>query len=328
MYVNLPKIVTNEYSSSRGYHNYFSMNGNLVSKQGKTQISGGGHYGMDDMRDNTFGYQCHYYSQCSSSQRNVIQREGTGVIYDQRTISSTSSVVTSKTTSVSKAISKVTVSGMVGYVPDNTSIELVVSVDGGTTWMSGRVGQTLNFANAGSFVVWKAYINGTTTETPALDFVSLTYVVSYQRGGYFYLRSNYYSGSAPVAVTAYWNASTPSGTSLRVEVQDSSTKQFQYSGDTKQITMTTGYIYIYVRYTSTGSDTPVLEDLNIALHSNAPKQVGINIGEPGMTGYTPGKEWVSQGTLIGTVTRGGVGFVSAFNALIPGTGSGLSLIHI
>ena len=328
LYVSLPKIVTNEYSSSRGYHNYFTMNGNLVTKQGKIQISGGGHYGMDDMRDNTFGYQCHYYSQCSSSQRNVIQREGTGVIYDERSITSTSSVVTSKTTSVSKAISKVTVSGMVGYVPDNTSIELEISVDGGTTWMSGRVGQTLNFANAGSFVVWKAYINGTTTETPALDFVSLTYVVSFQSSGYFYLRSNYYSGSAPVAVTAYWNSSTPSGTSLRVEVQDSSTKQFQYSGDTKQISMTSGYIYIYVRYSSTGSDTPVLEDLNIALHSNAPNQVGINIGESGMNGFTPGKEWTHQGTLIGTVTRGGVAFVSAFNAIIPGTGSGTISIPI
>ncbi len=326
--VILPKIITNEYTSSRGFHNYFTMDGSLVVKQGKIQIKGGGHYGMDTLGDNTIGFQCHYYSQCSSNQRNVIQREGTGAIYDERTISSTSSVVTSKTTSVSKAISRVTVSGIVGYIPDNTSIELEVSVDGGLTWMKGRYGQVLNFATPGSSVVWKAYLNGTSTETPALDFVSLTYVVSFQTSGYFYIRSNYYSGNAPVAITAYWNASTPAGTSLRVEVQDSSTKQFQYSGETKTITMTSGYIYIYVRYTSTGSNTPTLEDINIALHSNAPSQVGINIGEPGMTGYSPAKEWTSQGTLIGTTTRGGVVFVNAFNNLIPGTGSGTISIPV
>ena len=326
--VILPKIITNEYTSSRGFHNYFTMDGSLILKQGKIQIKGGGHYGMDTLGDNTIGFQCHYYSQCSSNQRNVVQREGTGVIYDERTISSTSSVVTSKTTSLSKAISKVTVSGIVGYIPDNTSIEVEVSVDGGQTWMKGRYDQVLNFATPGTSVVWKAYLNGTSTETPALDFVSLTYVVSYQTSGYFYVRSNYYSGNAPVAITAYWNASTPAGTSLRVEVQESSTKQFQYSGDTKTITMSSGFIWIYVRYTSTGSNTPTLEDINIALHSNAPSQVGINIGEPGMTGYSPAKEWTSQGTLIGTTTRGGAIFVNAFNNLIPGTGSGTISIPV
>ena len=53
--------------------------------------------------------------------------------------------------------------------------------------------------------------------------------------------------------------------------------------------MTTGYLYIYVRYTSTGSSTPVLDDLQIALHSNAPQTVGIDVGGDGSN------EWTSQG---------------------------------
>ena len=57
------------------------------------------------------------------------------------------------------------------------------------------------------------------TETPVLDFVALTYSTSYQTSGYIQLRSNYYSGTAPVAITAYWNATTPSGTGLQVEFQ-------------------------------------------------------------------------------------------------------------
>ena len=205
-------------------------------------------------------------------------------------------------------------SGIVGFIPDNTSIELEVSNDGGTTWMSGLFNQKLIFSTAGSNVLWKAYLNGTSSETPVLDFVVLTYSTSYTTSGYFQLRSNYYSGNAPVAITAWWNATTPAGTGLQVEFQDSSTKTFQYSGDSKTVTMTSGYIYIYVRYTSTGSDTPVLDDLNIALHSDAPEQVGIDIG--GVNG------WTSQGVLLGTTTRGGIQFVNAFNSQIPDEGSG------
>lgn len=313
--VDLPKIVTNEYSSNYGYHNHFTMNGIFVEKMGKVQISGGGHYGMDQLGDNTFGYQCHYYSYCSST-LNKIQRQGTGAIYDHRTPTSTSSVVTSSTTILTKQVTELTVSALVGFVPANTSLELQVSNDGGTTWLNGIFNQKLIFTNPGSNIVWKAYLNGSSTETPVLDFVVLTYSTSFQTSGYFQLRSNYYSGNAPVAITAWWNATTPAGTGLQVEFQDSTTKVFQYSGDSKTVTMTSGYIYIYVRFSSTGASTPTLDDLQIAFHSDAPEQVGIDIGGDGS------KEWTSQGVLLGTTTRGGLAFVKAFNDLIPDTGSG------
>ena len=319
--VDLPKIITNEYYREYGYHNHFTMDGIFVERNGKVQIDGGGHYGMDQLGDNTFGYQCHYSSYCSGK-TNKIQRKGTGAIYDFRTPTSTSSVVTSATTSLSKTVTEITVSALVGYVPSNTSIELEVSNDGGTTWKSGIFNQKLVFSTPGSSVVWKAYLNGTSTETPVLDFVALTYSTSYQTSGYIQLRSNYYSGTAPVAITAYWNATTPSGTGLQVEFQDSSTKTFQYSGETKTISMTTGYIYVYVRYTSTGANTPVLDDLQIALHSNAPQGVGIDVGGDGSN------EWTSQGVLLGTTTRGGTAFVKEFNDLIPDTGAGSVSIPI
>ena len=315
--VDLPKITTNEYYSQYGYHNYFNMNGIFVERTGKVQIDGGGHYGMDQLGDNTFGYQCHYStSYCGSTYINKIQREGVGAIYDYRTPSQTSSVVTSKTTSLSKSITEITVGALVGYTPVNTSIELEVSNDGGSTWKSGIFNQRLTFTTPGSSVVWKAYLNGTTTETPVLDFVTLTYSTSYQSSGYFQLRSNYYSGNAPVAITAYWNATTPAGTSLQVEFQDTSTKVFQYSGDSKTVSMTSGYIYVYVRFSSSGSSTATLDDLQIAFHSNAPSQVGIDIGGDGSN------EWVSQGVLLGTTTRGGSAFSNAFNNLIPDDGNG------
>ena len=111
--------------------------------------------------------------------------------------------------------------------------------------MSGIYNQKLIFSNSGNSIVWKAYLNGTSTETPVLDFVSLTYSISYMSSGYIQLRSNYYSSTsnAPVAITAWWNATTPAGTSIRVEFQDTTTKAFAYSGESKTISMSSGYIY-------------------------------------------------------------------------------------
>ena len=322
--VDLPKIVTNEYYRTEGYHNHFTMDGIFVERNGKIKISGGGHYGMDQLGDNTIGYQCHYSSYCSGK-TNKIQRMGSGVIYDSRSVSTSSSVVTSYTNTISRSVTELTVSALVGYIPSNTSIELEVSNDGGTTWMSGVFNQKLTFPSAGSSIVWKAYLNGTSTETPVLDFVSLSYTANYLTSGYMYLRSSgiYSSTTGPVAITTWWNASTPSGTSISVEIRDSgSTKTVSNSGDTTQLTWTSSYLYIYVRLYSSGSDTPTIEDLNFAMYTNAPERVGIDIGGDGSD------EWESQGILFGTTTQGGINFVNEFNKLIPDTGAGTAIIPV
>ena len=323
--VDLPKIVTNEYYRSEGYHNHFTMDGIFVERNGKIKISGGGHYGMDQLGDNTIGYQCHYSSYCSGK-TNKIQRMGSGVIYDSRSVSTSSSVVTSYTNTISRSVTELTVSALVGYIPSNTSIELEVSNDGGTTWLSGVFNQKLTFPSAGSSIVWKAYLNGTSAETPVLDFVSLSYTATYLTSGYMYLRSSgiYSSTTGPVAITTWWNGSTPSGTSISVEIRDSgATKTVSNSGDTTQLTWTNSYLYIYVRLYSSGSDTPTIEDLNIAMYSNAPERVGIDIGGDNS------KEWQLQsGVLFGTTTQGGIEFVNAFNKLIPDTGAGTVVIPV
>ena len=319
--VNLPKIVTNEYYYLRGYHNHFTMDNTLVERMGKVLLNGGGHYGMDELGDNTFGFQCH--RSCSSTYLNKIQREGTGTIFDFRTPTSSSSIVTGSTISLTKQIQEITVSALVGHISANTSIELEVSNDGGVSWKSGVFNQKLTFANPGSSIKWRAYLNGTTTETPVLDFVGFEYTSTYQSQGYFYVR-NIYSGNAPVAVTAWWNATTPTGTSLQVQLRDSTTKTFSFSGETKTVSMSGSYLYIYVYMYSSGTrtETPTLEDLNIAFHSDAPEQVGIDIGADGRN------EWTSQGVLLGTTTQGGTKFVDAFNDIIPDTGSGSVVIPI
>lgn len=325
--VDLPKIITNEYYREYGYHNHFTLDGTFVERNGKVSVDGGGHYGMDQLGDNTYGYQCHYSSSYCSSNLNKIQRKGTGAVYDHRPVTSTSSIVTSSTKTLQRTVTDIMVSGIVGYIPTNTSIDVEVSNDGGTTWKNAMFNQNLVFTNPGSSIVWRAYLNGTSTETPVLDFVSLSYTTTYTSNGYFYLRSSTYynSGTAPVAVTAWWNATVPTGTTLQVQLQDSTTKNFGFSGDSKTVSFTgNGYLYIYVRFSSQSpfSATPVLEDINIGVHTNAPQGAGIDIGGDG----TP--EWESQGVLFGSTTQAGLKFVTKFNSLIPDTGSGTVSIPI
>ena len=316
LFVDLPKVMTNEYTSNRGHHAHFTFSGNFVTMTGKQSFNYGGHYGMEDFGDGTLGFTCFYSSYCSG-RTNKIHRMGTGTPFDERTPTSTATVVTGATKYLTKSVNDITIKGIVGYIPANTSIVLEVSNDGGTTWKKGSAGQKLSFTNSGQQITWRAYLNGTSSETPILDFVTLTYTISYQTSGYFYIRSNYYSGSgAPVAITAWWNSTVPASSSLSIELQAGTTSSFSYSGESKSVTMTSGYIYIYVRFSGPGTSTPVLHDLNLALHSNAPDRVGIDIGGDGSN------EWSSTGVLLGTTTRGGTAFVTAFNNLIPDIGSG------
>ena len=75
-------------------------------------------------------------------------------------------------------------------------------------------------------------------------YVNLLYKLPNKR--VYSIAFDYYqtAGTAPVAITAYWNASTPAGTSLRVELQDTSTKVFQFSGDSQPVSLTSGSLYI------------------------------------------------------------------------------------
>ena len=70
------------------------------------------------------------------------------------------------------------------------------------------------------------------------------------------------------------------------------------------------------------TNTPTLDDINIAFHSDAPEQVGIDIGGDGSN------EWTSQGVLLSTTTQGGTSFITAFNRLIPDEGSGTISVPI
>jgi len=321
------RVTYNRYSSNYALHSYFDIGSGVAVHMGTNQFNNVGHYGLENMRDGTYGHTCFHSNYCSASSRKLVL-SGSGVTYDERSVSTTTAVVQGITNTLSSSITQVSITEAITHVPDNTSIEFELSLDNGVTWKSARLGNTITFAQAGNQLVARAYLNGTTTKTPVLDMITLTYVDSYVSSGHFYLRSQYYggtTGSAPVAASIWWNGTTPSGTSLTVRIYSNSacsgtSQLFANPGETHSFTTST-YFAVCVNFAG-GSDTPTLHDINIQFHTNAPKNVGLDIGGDGS------KEWTKTDTFLGKLVVNDVAVINALNNLIPDTGSGLVNIPI
>lgn len=316
------RATINTYQSNMAEHHFYEIDGMFANRLGAYTFSNQGHYGLENLQDGTLGYTCYYSSYCTGKTRKLL-RAGSGVTFEPRQVSQTSAEVLGQMTTITSPIDEITLSSAVVYTPGNTSAEFELSVDGGTTWMRASLGQTLTFAQAGTQLVAKVYLNGTSTETPVLDLITLTYVSSYQSNGYFYVRSNYNSLN-PVAATIWWNATTPGGSYIDVRVDYGGQTTWSNSGDTNSFSGTSTYIYVYVYlYSGSGNSyTPIVHDLNITFHTNAPQQVGLDIGADGT------KEWSKNTVFIGTETATGQGLVNAFNTLIPNSGTGTVNIPI
>ena len=278
--VNMPNVMYNIYYMNTDYksiHYHYTMSSGLLVSQGERTMPGGGHYGLTDTDEHKVMFSCHWSgtNYCTQGIRKV-HVYGDGAHYDPRASSLTSQTIVGQTTSISKAINSINVNGIFGSVPAGTSINVDVSNDGGVTWKSGYVGQKVNFANAGTSVKWRATLNGTTTKTPVLGDVVLTYTTNYQTSGYYYAYQ--YVGTAAsnvIAATVDWNETRPSGTSITVNVgykASSSTcgtggsgvQSFTSPNTTKSMTATSSYycVRIMLSTSSTGA-TPSLTDLSI-----------------------------------------------------------------
>ncbi|DAC70207.1 MAG TPA: hypothetical protein D7I16_03130, partial [Candidatus Poseidoniales archaeon] len=273
---------------------------------------------------------------------------GDGGVTDSRTPSSTSTTVYGKTTTASRAIDQIKLESAIGYMPTGTSIDIDVSNDDGVTWQSIRVGSTKTFANSGNKITWRATLNGTSTATPILDQVTVQYTTNYYNSGNFYVRSNYNNPfPSYVAATVHYNATIPPSTSLTVQLGGSTSSlcssgltSFGQSGLTKAFTTPSyGYLCLRVSFsTSNSAFTPVLEDIQVALHSNAPENPGFEIDEPEIDeslweipeGFSPPQTatqaWKENGPLVGTKTIDAVSqsdtIIKGLNDRIPGTGRG------
>ena len=343
--VNMPNIIYNMYNhpsasnsdrKSHHYHYTYNSNNGFIYEQGIITSTDAGHYGLVDGPDNTMFFGCHYVSYCSSNSR-YIYEYGDGSLFDARTPSQTSQLVIGSAISLTRSVNKVSLDGIFGYMPYGTSIDIDLSVDGGSTWISATPGQTITFPTSGQFLVWRATLNGTSSVSPVLGDLAMSYVTSYQSSGYLYgYVYQWGQTSSVVAAFANWTESVPSGTNINVYfgILSSSSSCQSTSGRVlftqpgQNVNMPTGTSY-YTCFrlemsTSNSANTPTLTDLKIAQYSNAPKEPGININK--VEAYT----WpASNGALLGMLeVKNHAGIINALNAQIPDQGAGIADIQI
>ena len=346
--VDLPRIILNEYNVQGSRHHHFSMNGFSLSKMGIQEMPNGGHYGITQIEDEgKIYFSCYHTSYCNTVARKI-HMWGDGGVTDSRTPTSTSTTVYGQTTTSTRAIDQIKLESAIGYIPTGTSIDIDVSNDDGVTWKPISVGSTKTFANSGNKITWRATLNGTSSATPILDQVIVQYTTNYYSSGNFYVRSNYNNPfPSYVAATVHYNATIPASTSISVQLGGSTSSlcssgltSFGQSGLTKAFTTPSyGYLCLRVSFsTSNSALTPVLEDIQVALHSNAPENPGFEIHAPSPIPanfnppLSPTVGWKENGPLVGSKTVNAVGatnaIVKGFNDRIPDTGAGFVDIPI
>ena len=365
--VNYPTIIYNEYDQSYksgvgynydSYHHYLRFNGNFIEHMGVLPVSEGGHFGLVEADGGKVSFACAYYSTayCPSSSRHKIYSHGDGALYDARTPTSTSNMIVGSAISISKPIAQFDVTSIIGYIPSGTSIEVDLSNDGGATWRNVNSGQTVNFASASTSLLWRATLNGTTTATPILDGIGIQYTTSYVSSSYMYVNQYIGSGSTTtVAATITWDATTPSGTSVRVNYGYASSSTCNtgtsgvlswttsQSGQTKALSPTGYYMCLRVELSSSNSqNTPTISNISLAQHADAPEESGIEIG--GLLDPDKPTEWTtptcwkqpaSDGALMGPITvthitssAGVNNLLKCLNDRIPDTGAGIANLSI
>ena len=158
-------MIAGTRSGSTSYHYHYRFE--VTKRQAVQTFSSLPHYGMDIVEDGTIGFSCYSGGSCSSLARKIIQY-GDGSISDLRTPTSSSSVVISPNQVTSIQFNALKFTGILGYQSSQSSIEIALSNDGGATWISAEVGDTVSFSAYGTQFQWKVWLNGTNTGNSVL----------------------------------------------------------------------------------------------------------------------------------------------------------------
>ena len=340
--VQMPRITYNvfcTYSTStnckaRSWHSVYHTGPMWPEHQGDILYPNTAQYGIERI-DDEIVFTCYYSTYCGSTQTRKVNYAGASAPSWTGTPSGTSATITSSVQTLSQSVTQMSLGAAIGYEPTGTSIEYMVTNDAGATWKRAQIGSTVTFANAGSQVAWKAWLNGTTSDAPILDSVGLTYVASYANTGQVRMYYYTWSGTAPVAASVWWNASTPGGSSLDVYWYTGSTScngrthNVPSSGHTTTFGSVGSYLTLCIDFDAGTNNqfSPTLYDINISTYSNAPENIKIDIGGDGS------REWQHQEVLLGSVTASstnanGQMMDDAFNSIVPQSGSGTIVVPI
>lgn len=325
---------SNNNCKAKNYHSVFLRGGAWPEHQGDILFPNHAHFGLEGTADGNIAWSCYYNIQCPSASSHKIFTNGRSTVTSMGTPATTSGIITSSAITATRTTPDLTITAAISWKPTGTSIEYEVTNDGGVTWKQAQLGTTVTFANSGSQLGWRAYLNSTNNNVSALvDTVSLGYTGSYASSGLMWMRTPYFGGttaSGPVAAQVWWNSTELGGSSLSVKWTTSSSctsgtsTTLNTPGQTVNFPTTLTYLTLCFYFYSGGGNaySPIVDDFQVALYSNAPQNVKLDIGSDGSA------EWTHNNALLSTVTASGATIVNALNAAIPDTGSGTELIPI
>ena len=316
---------------ARNWHSIFLRgSGNWPEHQGDVLFSNRAHLGIEPTDSGNLGWTCYFTNYCPGGNSYKILTNGRSTVFTAAAATSTATIVTSSALSSTRSVSELTLGTAISWKPNGTTIDYEVTNDGGVTWLSAQLGVKVQFANASNQLGWRAYLNSSNSSiAPLIDTVSLSYTGSYISSGYMRMYSYFFGGGSPVAAKVWWNATQLGGSSLVVKWVTSTTSCSSTTtvvntpGQTVNFGTVTYLTLCFYFYSGGGNAySPVLDDFQVALYSNAPKDVQLDIGGDGSD------EWTYQNNLLTTVTADGASLISAFNNIIPDTGAGTILIPI
>ena len=171
---------SNNNCKAKNYHSVFLRGGAWPEHQGDILFPNHAHFGLEGTADGNIAWSCYYNIQCPSASSHKIFTNGRSTVTSMGTPATTSGIITSSAITATRTTPDLTITAAISWKPTGTSIEYEVTNDGGVTWKQAQLGTTVTFANSGSQLGWRAYLNSTNNNVSALvDTVSLGYTGSY-----------------------------------------------------------------------------------------------------------------------------------------------------
>jgi hypothetical protein len=268
--------------------NLAQLQGEVSPAEGHTtsSISSFATYGLERI-DGKLATTCFYTAAsnyCPSSTSRKILLRGDGVVDWMDAPTNSAATMTSSIKTITRAVSEIKLDLAATWEPTGTSVDFEITNDGGTTWRrANNVGAVVTFQNAGNQLGWRAWLNGSGSNTSLIDSLALSYEAKVAPSGQLrvYRLS---SATYPVAAQVWWNESTPGGSALDIYFRSSSscssgTRINIVKGTPIAFSTTSGYLSLCIDFDAGTNNeySPILHDLNVLTYANAPRNVKYEV---------------------------------------------------
>ncbi|MDP7042899.1 MAG: hypothetical protein QF807_02670 [Candidatus Thalassarchaeaceae archaeon] len=200
-------------------------------------------------------------------------------------------------------------------------VDYWVSADNGTHWVQVTNNETVHFANPGDLLRWKIQLVGGTAVS---WWLSLEYGTEYSTSG-TWTSPTIPTGTQVGTLQPQWTATTPTGTSLTVEVSNDNGTNWHSATNNQLVELQTQGNRLKYRVSMSSTDSsisPMLESFSLDYEEGYPTSVHLDIGHDNINEYT------GTGLLNQPIVIDGQELVDAFNLHILDNGVGVSNVTL